>query len=145
MTLEEKGPIKPPPELSRFSQEVSKEIQSWKNIIAATHWDLYDRSETDGADFYVNKEELGHIHLDGEVHLATGKKLATLLLDNKLALKFPYGNDWVLSSIESAKDVSHATWLFQLNYKRIIGVPIEKLVEEINNYKASVLNNIMQN
>ncbi|GAC1382130.1 MAG: hypothetical protein NVSMB45_07880 [Ginsengibacter sp.] len=85
MKLEDKGPIKPPPVLSNFPEQVSKEIQSWKEIIAATHWNLYDRKQTDGADFYVGEEELGHIHLDGEVHLATGKELASALLKRKLA------------------------------------------------------------
>lgn len=135
MTLEEKGPIKPPPELSKFPQQVSKEIQSWKDIIAATHWYLYDRSQTDGADFYVGGEELGHIHLNGEIHLATGKSLATLLIKNKLANKFPWGSDWVMSQIESAKDVKHAIWLFKLNYNRIKGAPLKKLMEEIDDYR----------
>ena len=135
MTLEEKGPIKPPPELSKFPQQVSKEIQSWEDITAATHWELYDRSKTDGADFYVGQEELGHIHLNGEIHLATGKELAAVLIKNKLGKKFLYGSDWVTSPIESAKDVVHAVWLFELNYKRIKGEPVEKLILEINNHK----------
>lgn len=135
MTLEEKGTIKPPPQLSKFPQQVSEEIQSWQDVIAATHWNLYDRSQTDGADFYVGKEELGHIHLDGEVHLATGRELAAMLIKNKLGNKFPWGNDWVCSPIDSAKDVRHAKWLFKLNYKRIKGATIEELAEEIDNYK----------
>ncbi len=106
MTLEEKGPIMPPPELSKFPQQVSKEIQSWEDITAATHWELYDRSKPDGADFYIGPQELGRIHLDGEVHLAIGKELAAVLIKNKLGKKFPYGNDWVTSPIESAKDVA---------------------------------------
>lgn len=134
MTLEEKGPILPPPELSKFPQQVSKEIQSWKDIIAATHWDLYDNSKPDGADFYIGGEELGHIHLDGEIHLATGKELKTLLLKKKLAKKFPYGDGWVTSPIETAKEVAHALWLFKLNYRRIKGEPVEELKNEINNY-----------
>ena len=135
MTLEEKGAIVPPPELRKFPQQVSKEIQSWKDIIAATHWDLYNRAKPDGADFYIGQEELGHIHLDGEVHLAIGKALTAILIKEKLANKFLYGNDWVTSPIESAKDVAHAVWLFKLSYNRIKGKPIEKLMYEINNYK----------
>ena len=50
------------------AQSVSAEIQSWPGIIAATHWFLYDRTQVDGADFYVGEKELGHIHLDGELH-----------------------------------------------------------------------------
>lgn len=135
MTLEEKGPIVPPPQLSKFPQQVSDEIQSWEGIIAATHWNLYSRSKPDGADFYVGKEELGHIHLDGEVHLATGKELAALLIKKGLGEKFPYGADWVTTPINSAEDVVHATWLFKLNYKKITGEPVENLIEEIKRYK----------
>ena len=132
MKLEDKGPIKPPPVLSKFPQQVSKEIQSWKEIIAATHWNLYDRKEIDGADFYIGEEELGHIHLDGEVHLATGRELAAELLKRKLAKKFRYGNDWVTTLIESDKDITHAIWLFELNYKRIKGETIGKLILEMD-------------
>ena len=135
MTLEEKGPIMPPPALGKFPQRVSEEIQSWKDIISATHWDLYNRTKPDGADFYIGEEELGHIHLDGEVHLATGRELATALIKNKLGNKFLYGNDWVTTPIESAKDVAHVIWLFKLNYKRIKGEPLDKLIIKINNYK----------
>ncbi len=135
MTLEEKGPIMPPPELSKFPQQVSKEIQSWEDITAATHWELYDRSKPDGADFYIGQQELGHIHLDGEIHLAIGKELAAVLIKNKLGKKFPYGSDWVTSPIESEKDVAHTVWLFKLNYKRIKGEPVEKLILEINSYR----------
>ena len=135
MTLEEKGPIMPPPRLREFPQQVSEEIQGWKDITAATHWNLYNRSEPDGADFYVGREELGHIHLNGEVHLATGKELAAALIKNKVGKKFRYGNEWVTTSIDSTKDVTHALWLFGLNYKRIKGTSMEKLISEINSHK----------
>lgn len=131
MTLEEKGPILPPPQLSEFPQQVSKEVQSWKDITAATHWNLYNLSEPDAADFYVGKEELGHIHLDGEVHLTAGKELAAALIMNKLGKKFLYLDGWVTTSIDSAEDVSHALWLFGLNYKRIKGEPVEGLISEM--------------
>ena len=134
MTLEEKGPIVPPPVLSKFPQQVSKEIQSWKNIVSATHWNLYKRTTPDGADFYVEQEELGHIHLDGEVHLATGIALRNALIKKKFASKFVYGDDWVTYPIISAEDVVHALWLFKLNYKRIKGESIEKLIKEINSH-----------
>src|SRR5258707_1086401 len=69
MRLETKGEIRPPPKLKGLAQSVSLEIKSWPGVIAATHWFLYDRTQVDGADFYVGEKELGHIHLDGELHL----------------------------------------------------------------------------
>ncbi|NCA30504.1 MAG: hypothetical protein EBS93_07295 [Chitinophagia bacterium] len=100
MRLEDKGQILPPPVLNKYPQMVSEEIQKWSNIISATHLDLYDRTKVDGADFYLGKKELGHIHLDGWVHLATNKELSQLMLKNKLAEKFPYAQNWVMFSIK---------------------------------------------
>jgi len=132
MKLEDKGKILPAPVLSKYPQMVSEEIQKWSNIISATHWDLYDKTKVDGADFYVGEKELGHIHLDGWVHLATNKELAQAMLKNKLAIKFPYAQDWVMFSIANAQNVKNAILLFQLNYERLKGEPIEALISKIN-------------
>ena len=137
MTLEEKGPIVPPPTLKKFPQQVSTEIQSWKKIIAATHWEINDNTSPNGADFYVGNEELGHIHLDGEVHIPIGKKISEKLIKMKLAKKFMYSNDWITSAIETKEDVSHATWLFKLNYTRILKKDEEKLFLEIEEYSKN--------
>lgn len=138
MTLEEKGLIIPPPIMPLYPQMVSVAIQQWENVISATHWDLYDNTKVDGADFYVGKQELGHIHLDGSVHLATTTELRIPLLKNNLAKKFPYGGEyegWVLFKIEAESDVQQAIWLFQLNYERLMGLSIESLISKINNNK----------
>jgi hypothetical protein len=132
MRLEDKGQILPAPVLSKYPQMVSEEIQTWCNIISATHWDLYDRSKVDGADFYVGKKELGHIHLDGWIHLATNKALAQVMLKNKLAEEFPYAQNWVMFSITKKQDVNKAILLFQLNYDRLNGVPIDALISKLN-------------
>jgi hypothetical protein len=133
MKLEEKGLIVPPPILNKFPQQVSASIQQWKDIISATHWHLYNSQTPDGADFYVGEEELGHIHLDGAVHLATDKQLKVALLKSKLANNFPYGKDWVCYDILSAKHAEHALFLFKLNYDRIKGVNFKELLIRIKN------------
>lgn len=89
MKLDEKGPIKPAPLLAGPGQKTAEAIQSWPAIISATHWDLFNRSRVDGADFYVNDAELGHIHLNGEVHLAATEELGTALLQRGLASRCP--------------------------------------------------------
>lgn len=132
MKLEEKGQLLPPPILSKYPQMVSEEIQKWGGIIAATHWHLYDKTKADGADFYVGEKELGHIHLDSWVHLATSKELAHVMLKNKIAEKFPYGQNWVMFSIASEQDVKKAILLFQLNYNRLNGEPIDALISKLN-------------
>jgi len=132
MKLKDKGPILPAPVLSKYPQMVSEEIQTWSKIISATHWDLYDKSKVDGADFYVGEKELGHIHLDGWVHLATNKALAQVIMKNNLAEKFPYAQDWVMFSIDKKQDVKKAILLFQLNYDRLNGKLIDALISKIS-------------
>ncbi|WP_300979150.1 luciferase family protein [Flavobacterium sp.] len=137
MTLEEKGLIIPPPVLATYPQMVSHAIQQWPNVMAATHWDLYNNTKVDGADFYVGKNEIGHIHLDGTVHLATTNELRIPLLKNNLAQKFPYSGEyegWVLFKITTKSDAEQAIWLFQLNYERLMGLSIETLLSKINNH-----------
>jgi hypothetical protein len=111
---------------------VSEEIQKWSNIISATHCDLCDKTKVDGADFYVGEKELGHIHLDGWVHLATNKELAQAMLKNKLAVKFPYAQNWVMFSIANIQNVKNAILLFQLNYDRLNGEHIDILISKLN-------------
>jgi hypothetical protein len=93
MKLADKGPIKPPPVLKGPAQLVSQEIQSWPGIVAATHWFLYDQTQVDGVDFYVGDRELGHIHLDGEIHLGTTRPLGAMLIEHGLADPFEWHDE----------------------------------------------------
>lgn len=132
MTIAEKGPIAPVPVIPNAAERTSQAVQSWQGVFSLAHWDLYRPTVVDGADFYVGEEELGHIHLDGEVHIPMGTSLRDLLLENKLARKFRFGDSnegWVDFSIRNEQDAEHAIWLFQLNYDRLMEVPIEQLVE----------------
>ena len=87
--LRNEGPIQPAPQLHGLAQDVSTELKSWPGMIAATHWRLGDSTRVDGAEFYVQREgELGHIHLDGEIHLALTKPLRNSLAALKLAKPF---------------------------------------------------------
>ena len=119
LKLESKGPVVPPPVLAEPMQSVSAEIPTWPGIIAATHWQLYRPTEVDGADFYVGEAELGHIHLDGEVHLATSLEQRRTLVAAGLARPFPYYESWVETSIKSTDDAARALRLFKLNYDRL--------------------------
>ena len=131
MRLESKGEIKPPPKLKGPAQSVSAEIQSWPGIIAATHWYIDDRSQVDGADFYVGEKELGHIHLDGELHLGVTVGLRRQLIEAGLAEALPWAEDWVQAPISSQKDARNALWLFRLAYDRLTGTPIPELRRRI--------------
>ena len=131
MRLESKGEIKPPPKLKGLAQSVSMEIQSWPQIIVATHWFLYDRTQVDGADFYVGEKELGHIHLDGELHLGVTVGLRRQLIEAGLAEALPWAEDWVQAPISSSRDARTAVWLFRLAYDRLTGTPIPELRRRI--------------
>jgi hypothetical protein len=127
MRLETKGEIRPPPKLKGPAQSVSLEIQSWPGVIAATHWFLYDRTQVDGADFYVGEKELGHIHLDGELHLCVTVGLRRRLIAAGLAEALPWAEDCVQAPISSRRDARSALWLFRLGYDRLTGAPISEL------------------
>ena len=131
MTLEAKGPVRPVPVLTGYTETVSQAVQSWPGVIAATHWHLTRLTEVNGADFYVGTQECGHIHLDGEVHLATSLELRKSLLAHGLARPFPYYASWVETSIRSEAEAKHAIWLFKLNYDRIMGASPQSLNEHI--------------
>ena len=135
MKLEKKGAIQPPPALPGPAEATSQSVQSWSGVIAATHWDLYRSERVDGADFHVGELELGHLHLDGEVHLATSQELGAVLVSTRLARRFAYGGNlyegWVETSIRTPTDAAHATWLFRLNYDRLGGIPLPILLARI--------------
>ena len=131
MKLKDKGPIKQAPLLTGPAQEVSEAIQSWPNIISATHWAIGDSTKVNGADFYVDDMELGHIHLDGEMHLSLTQNLAKLLISQKLAEPFRWGESWVQLDIKDKQSVELAAWLFKLGYDRIKGATATDLKQRI--------------
>ncbi|MEO5571891.1 MAG: luciferase family protein [Bacteroidia bacterium] len=132
MKLQEKGKIIPPPVLSTYSEIVSKEIQSWQQIISATHWEIWDNNKPNGADFYVGEFELGHIHLDDMLHLASTKELSEALIKAGLAKKFPYGANWIQFKISDEKSARHAIWLFKLHYDKLLGADSAQLLRVIS-------------
>lgn len=137
MALAAKGRQLPPPVLDGPMGALSVSIQSWPGVIAATHWHLNRPEEVNGADFYVGADELGHIHLDGEVHLATSMALREALVGAGLARPFPYYRSWVETSIRSENAAHHAEWLFRLNYDRLQGAPIDALIASIADYAST--------
>ena len=102
--------------LSERSQKLSPDGRAWT---ATAHWDLYDPSRVDGIDFYVGEQELGHIHLDGRLHLATSPDLGAALVAERLARPFRYGRGWVCEYVGNiGPDATVA--LFHRNYERLL-------------------------
>ena len=131
MKLKDKGPIEKPPILKDWAQKASVEIQSWEGIISATHWEIGDSTKPNGADFYVGKKELGHIHLDGEIHIKLTKSLRDEMIEAELAEKFPWGDNWIQNLISDKKTMDAALWLFRFGYDRLNGVKVSDLQKRI--------------
>lgn len=136
MKLKAKGKIIPPPELSKYSEIVSKKIQQWPEIISATHWEIWDNNKPNGADFYFGEEELGHIHLDDWLHIPSTKEFSKALIAEGLAQKFIYAANWIQFKIVDEQSADHATWLFKLHYDKLNGGDSEKIFQSIFDYKG---------
>lgn len=122
--LRNEGPLQPAPQLQGLAQEVSAALQTWPGMIAATHWQRGNPAEVDGAEFHVEDSgELGHIHLDGEIHLALTRPLRDQLVELKLARPFVWDQAWVTTPTTSRQEVDQALWLFRLGYDRLRATP----------------------
>ncbi len=115
---EAKGPLAPPPVLGGSIQAVADAVAGWPDIEATTHWHLNDQSRIDGIDFYVGADELGHIHLDGSIHLATTPDLGAEMVAEGLGRPFPWAHGWTLARIDRL-GVNGAVALFRRNYDRL--------------------------
>jgi hypothetical protein len=97
---------------------VADAIAAWPEVAASTHWHLRDRGRVDGIDFYVGPDELGHVHLDGSIHLATTPELGAKLMAEGLGRPFPWARGWTMASVSSL-GVESAVALFRRNYDRL--------------------------
>ena len=120
MPRSKKGPVVPPPVLNGVLAAVAENISAWPGVVATGHWTFYKPRQIDGIDFYVGDEELGHIHLDGDLHLATSPALAKAMIRNGLAKPFQYQEGWVHEYIQKI-GAPAAIALFRSNYDRIAG------------------------
>jgi hypothetical protein len=145
MKLIDKGPVIAPPVLAAWAQSASLEIQSWPDIVSATHWLFGNPTVVDGADFYVGELELGHIHLNGEIHLALTKALKKAIIDSGFAEPFRWDANFVQFSIKNRHSAQHALWLFRLAYDRIKGMNESDLLTRIALTKLSTDHGVTTN
>ncbi len=113
-----KGPIGPPPVLDGPLGEVVAAVSAWPGIDTTVHWYLFDQSRVDGVDFYLADEELGHLHLDGSIHLATSHRLGRELVAEGAAKPFRYQPGWVEAQVRRI-GVEAAIALFRRNYEQL--------------------------
>jgi hypothetical protein len=138
MKLEDKGPVIAPPMLAGWAQKVSLEIQSWPAMISATHWQFGDPTQVDGVDFYVSEHELGHIHLDGMIHLVLSDAMKKAVMTAGFASPFRWDANFVQSPITDPPSAEHALWLFKLGYDRLSGVDEAILLQRIESAQLTV-------
>ena len=111
-----KGPLAPPPKLDGPLQAVIDAVSAWPGIRTTVHWHLVDRTRVDGVDFYLDEAELGHVHLDGSIHLATRPALGRTMIDEGVAKPFRYARGWVEEEVgRVGKDA--AVSLFRRHYE----------------------------
>jgi len=131
MKLAEKGRYAPPPRLPAHAEAVAQAVAGWPDVHARCHWLLGDETTVDGADFYVGQRELGHIHLEGEAHIAVPKALRDELVRARLAAPFRYSQAFVVCSISRAADVAPARDLFRLAYDHLCGSSVDELLARL--------------
>ncbi|MEO6601837.1 MAG: luciferase family protein [Polyangiaceae bacterium] len=134
MKLAEKGRDAPPPPLPPAAERVCEAIAHWPGVHARTHWRLGDDRVADGADFYLGQEELGHIHLESEAHVALGSALAGSVIKAGLARRFPWSREFAVFQIADRAAEAHALWLFELSYERRRGLAPAELSARIREY-----------
>ena len=113
-----KGPIAPPPALAGKLKAVADAVAAWPDVEATTHWRFDQPNRVDGVDFYIGMEELGHIHFDGSIHLATTPRLAAELVAEGLGQHFMWARGWTTASIGRV-GVERSVALFRRNYDRL--------------------------
>ena len=119
MPRSKKGPVIQPPALTGVLAEVADSVSNWPGVIATGHWSLFRPRRVDGIDFYVGEEELGHIHLDGDMHLATSPSLGEAMVAEGLARPFEYQEGWVHEYVQGI-GAEAAVALFRSNYDRLV-------------------------
>ena len=115
---EGKGRMAPAPAVEGPLKDVVDAVAGWAEVVVTTHWHFMDQNRIDGIDFYVGADELGHLHLDGSIHLATSPTLGAQLVADGLGRPFPYARGWTTSSV-AALGTDGAVALFRRNYDRL--------------------------
>ena len=113
-----KGPIAPPPPLAGKLKAVADTVAAWPEVEATVHWRFDQPDRVDGVDFYVGPDELGHINLDGSIHLATTPRLGAELVAEGLGKPFAWARGWTAASVHRL-GVDRSVALFRRNYDRL--------------------------
>lgn len=129
MSRTEKGRVAPPPKLGVAAQRVAEAVTALPGVVAQAHWEIGSQTDVNGIDFYVGEDEVGHIHLDGEAHIAVGAAMARTLVKRRLARKFPWSSAFVV--VDTA-DHDRCVKIFALRRAQIAGVGEDELLAALS-------------
>ena len=119
MSRTAKGRVAPPPELPPDAQRVADRVARLPGVVAQAHWEIGSQTEINGTDFYVDEQELGHIHLDGEAHIPVGDDLARVVITRGLARRFRWSDAFI---VVDTSNHERAVQLFDLRLAQIGGL-----------------------
>ena len=131
MQLRNPGPVQAAPTLDGYAGQLAENVRRLPGVTAYTHWRLGSPGVVDGAELHVGDPELGHIHLDGSVHIPLTAPLASLLVSKEFGQTPYWSNTWITIPVRSSQDVEHAAWLFCLAHARIEGALDTTIRDEI--------------
>ncbi len=137
MKLSAKGRFAERPVLAGPSESVARQVEGWSGVRARTHWQLGDETIVDGADFYLGQEELGHLHLYSEAHIAMPRALRNAVLAAGLARPFRWSESFIVHRVKTATEARHTEWLFRLAYDHLRGVELAALQQRIDLFARS--------
>jgi len=129
--LSEKGRFAVRPKLVGPAESIACNVERWPSVHARTHWQLGDERIVDGADFYVEDRELGHLHLFPEAHIAMPPALRRALIAAKLARPFRWNESFVVQRVQTSSEAQAAEWLFHLAYDHLQGVDLASLLGRV--------------
>ena len=130
MKLRNPGPIRPAPDLHGQAATIAEAVERMVGVTAHTHWMRGDSKTVDGAEYHLGDLELGHVHLDGSVHLPMGP-LAASVVDASLAAYPPWSKTWVSLAAQANGSASKAIWLFELAHAQASGLSHHNLLDRI--------------
>ena len=97
---------------------VADVVTTWPDVVATSRSHFALAEQDDGIDFRVGEDELGHMHFDGSIHLASGPDLGAALVAEGWGRPSPWARGWLEARVDTLS-VARAVALFRRNYDRL--------------------------
>ena len=113
-----KGLVRQPPVLKGDLKAVADAVSAWPDVIATSRGHFAQAEQDDGIDFRVGEDELGHVHFDGSIHLASRPDLCAAPVAEGLGRPSPWAKGWLEAGVDHL-GVERTVALFRRNYDRL--------------------------